>query len=189
MHAPIGSVCSVSLKRSDYLPEPMAVLTVEQLGRRLGWTDIREEWVPQYAMRWFRIMPRDASLPSIDFPFDDKVEFLQQLGSGEWHCHPDSIESAIELARKLIHHEMCILEERDQKGKYGGSGPVGPGDIKGTLDLNADHFVRRFFGMPAIREPIDFSRYVRGKHLFVELQRKARSDAVWKSLGKPSPEF
>jgi hypothetical protein len=89
----------------------MALVTVEQLRSRVGWLDVREEPMPGYSMRWFRVVPGDESLPSIDFLFDDEVTFLQQLGSGEWHCHPDDLDSAIELARKLVGHELCILEE------------------------------------------------------------------------------
>ena|SRR5688572_20513271 len=167
----------------------MPLVTADQLRDRLAWPDVREEPMPEYSMRWFRAVPRDPSLPSIDFLFDDKVEFLQQLGSGEWHCHPDDIDSAIELARKLVHHEMCILEERNKKGEYGGSGPAARDDVPGTLRLDADHFIRRFFGIPPVREPIDFGRYARGKHLYVELRRKAESDVAWQVIGKPPPEF
>jgi len=167
----------------------MPLVTIEQLRERLDWPDIREKAMPEYAMRWFSAIPRDESLPSVDFLFDDQVEFLTQVGSGEWHCHPEVIDDAIELARKLIHHELCILEEHNEKGEYTGSGPVAPTEVLGTLRLNADHFVRRFFGVPAAREAIDFSRYTKGKHLYVELKRKAASDAAWKSLGKPPPEF
>jgi len=48
---------------------------------------------------------------------------------------------------------------------------------------------RRFFGTPPVHEAIDFSRYAKGKHLYVELKRKAESDATWRSLGEPAPEF
>jgi len=61
--------------------------------------------------------------------------------------------------------------------------------VLGTLRLDADHFIRRFFGTPPVHEAIDFSRYAKGKHLYVELKRKAESDATWRSLGEPAPEF
>src|SRR5689334_20111023 len=107
----------------------MPLVNVEQLRERLDWPDIREKPLPEDGMRWFSAVPRDESLPSVDFLFDDKVEFLQQVGSGEWHCHPDEIEYAIDLARKLIHHEKCILEERNKKGEYSGSCPVAPDEV------------------------------------------------------------
>jgi hypothetical protein len=66
---------------------------------------------------------------------------------------------------------------------------VGPDEVLGTIRLDADHFIRRFFGVPAVREPIDFSRYAKGKHLYVELGRKAESDAAWRLLGRAPPEF
>lgn len=167
----------------------MPQVTVETLRERLGWSDIREEALPEYEMRLFRAIPRDESLPSVYFLFDDEVELLDQLGSGDWHYHPDDTEEAIDLARKLIHHEMCILEERDRNGRGGGSGPVGPDDVLRTLRLDADHFVRHFFGVSGKREAIDFSRYVKGKHLYVEVKYNAESDAAWESLGRPPQEF
>jgi hypothetical protein len=166
----------------------MALVTAEQLRERLGWPDIREEPWPEYSMRWFRAVPRDESLPSVDFLFDDQVTFLQQVGTGEWHCHPDDIEYAIELARKLIHHEKCVLEERDKNGEYSGSGVVAPNEVLDTLRIDADHFIRRFFGVPPVREAIDYSRYIKGKHLYVERERRAEMDAIYKSVGLPLPE-
>lgn len=167
----------------------MPLVTLEQLRERLGWEDVREEPLPQYSMRLFRVVPPDESLPSIDFLFDDGITFLQQLGSGKWHYHPDEIEDAIEMARKLVHRELSILEERNRKGECGGSGPVAPDGIMDTLRLDADHLVRRFFGSAEVREEIDFSRYHKGKHLFIELNRKAESEKVWKSLGGLIPEW
>ncbi len=166
----------------------MPLVTVEQIRDRLAWDDVREEPLPEYAMRLFRVVP-DESLSSIDFLFDDGVSFLQQLQSGEWHCHPDEIDAAIEIARKLVHRELCILEERNSQGEYNGSGPVAPDAIMDTLRLDADHFVRRFFGSSEVREEIDFSRYYKGKHLYIELNRKAEAEKVWKSLGGPVPEW
>lgn len=167
----------------------MPLVTVEQLRDRLHWPNIRDRPMPECGMRWFSAVPRDQSLDSVDLLFDEKVEFLQQVGSGEWHCHPDEIDGAIELARQLIHHEICILEERNQKGEYIGSGLVAPDEVLDTLRLDADHFIRRFFGRPPVREAIDFSRYAKGKHLYIELKHKAESDAMWASLGQPPPEF
>lgn len=167
----------------------MPLVTLEQLRGRLDWEDVREELVPQYSMRLFRVVPADESLPSIDFLFDDGVTFLQQLGSGKWHYHPDEIEDAIETARKLVHHELCILEERSRKGEYSGSGPVAPDSVRDTLRLDADHLVRRFFGSPEVREEIDFSRYHKGKHLYVALNHKAEAEAAWKRIGGPLPEW
>lgn len=145
--------------------------------------------MPDHAMRCFSVIPLDESLPSVDLLFDENVEYLIQVGSGGWHCHPSEIEYAIDLARKLVHHEMCVLEEWSDKGEHSGSGPVAPDEVLGTLRLDAGHFVRRFFGKPPVREAIDFSRYAKGKHLYIELNRKADSDAAWRSLGKPPPEF
>ena len=167
----------------------MCLVTVEQLRERLGWGDVREESLPPYSLRRFRVVPDDESLPSIDFLFDDGVSFLQQLGSGEWHYHPDEIDDAIEIARKLVRRELCILEERSRNGGYSGSGPVGPGEVMGTLRHDAGHFVRRFFGSRAVREEIDFGRYHKGKHLYIELGRKAQAEAVWRSIGGPIPEW
>lgn len=167
----------------------MPLVTIDELRERLAWLNIREKKMPEYRMRWFSAVPDDESHPSVDFLFDENVEFLQQLGSGEWHCHPDDINRAIELARKLIHHETCILEERNKKGEYSGSGPVAPTEVAGTLRLDTDHFVRRFFGRAPVREAIDFTRYIKGKHLYVERRVQAESIRVWALLGQQPPEF
>jgi hypothetical protein len=166
----------------------MPLVTVQQLQQQLDWPIIREESLPEYGMRLFSAVPADESLPSIEFLFDDKVEFLQQLGSGEWHYHPE-LDDAVEVARKLIHHELCILDERRIDGGQSCAAAVAPDEVLGSLHLDADHFVRRFFGRPPVREEIDFSRYVKGQHLYLEVKRKAESDALWASLGKPPPEF
>lgn len=166
----------------------MPLVTHQQLRERLGWRDVREESLPQYALRVFSVRPADESLASIDFLFDDGVTFLQQLGSGKWHCHPDEIEDAIEMARKLVHRELCILEERNRKGEYISSGPAAPDGIMVSLRLDADHAVRRFFGSPEVREEIDFNRYHKRKHGYVELNRWAEIQKVWKSLGRAIPE-
>jgi hypothetical protein len=167
----------------------MPLVTVDQLRERLGWDDVREETLAEYSMRLFRVVPADESLPSIDFLFDDSVSFLQQLGSGRWHCHPNEVDDAVEMARKLVRHELCILEKRNRQGEYRGSGPVPPDAILDTLGHDADHFVRRFFGSPEVREAIDFSRYYKGKHLYIELNRKAEAEKVWKSIGGPIPQW
>lgn len=167
----------------------MPLVTVEQLRERLGWNDIREKRMPDYEMCWFSVVPDDESLPSVDFLFDDKVEFLVQVGSGEWHYHPDEIDDAIDLVLNLIYHETCILEERNKKGECSGSGVVAANEVMHTLRLDADHFIRRFFGQQPVREAIDFSRYFKGKHIYIDLKHKADSDAMWTSLGMPPPEF
>jgi hypothetical protein len=167
----------------------MPLVTIEQLRDRLGWQDIREEPLPECGMRWLSAVPRDESLPSIDFLFADEFESLQQVGSGEWHYHPDEIDDAIELSRKLIHHESCILEVRDKNGKYRSSGTAAPDEVRDMLPLDADHFIRRFFGMAPLREEIDFSRYIKCKHSYIEPELKAKMDAVWESVGKAPPEF
>ena len=44
-------------------------------------------------------------------------------------------------------------------------------------------------GAPALREEIDFSRYHKGKHLYIELDHKAKAEAAWKAIGGPIPEW
>ena len=167
----------------------MPLVTAEQLRKRLDWGDVREEAMPEYLMRVFRVVPADESQPSIAFLFDADVSRLQQLGSGIWHCHPDEIDDAIEMARKLVHHELCIVEERNKAGEYSSSGPLGPDEIPKTMRLDADYLVRRFFGKAEVREAIDFTRYVKEKHLYIERSWKTHTDAVWESLGQSKPEF
>jgi hypothetical protein len=170
----------------------MPLVTVEQLRKRLDWPDVREEPMPEYGMRWFRAIPKDESLPSVDFLFDDAVEFLSQIGSGQWHCHPTSVDDAIELARKLIHHEMCILEEHnaDEDGPTGGyskDGPVRADEVFETLRADAAYFVRRFFGRSATREGIDFSKYLKSRLGYITPAHRATIEASFAKMGRQPP--
>jgi hypothetical protein len=49
--------------------------------------------------------------------------------------------------------------------------------------------VRRFFGSPEVREAIDFGRYYKGNHLYIESNRKAEAEKVWKAIGGPIPQW
>lgn len=147
-------------------PPAKPLVTIEQLQERIGWSDIREEPRPEYGLRWFRIMPKSASVPPVDFLFDDAVTLLNQLGCGNWHCHPDDIDDAIEMARKLVHHELCILEERNSAGDYAGSAPAAADELPRSLRHDAGWLVRRFFDREPQREAIDFNQYQKGPHRY-----------------------
>lgn len=165
----------------------MQPLTISQLQRDLVWADVRSETLPADSSLLFRVFPEDETLPTIDFLMNDDAQGIQQLGSGEWHCHPQDIGRAIDMARKLIGHELCILEERNKSGGYIKSGPVGPNEVFGTLRLNAGFLIRRFFGQPPITEQIDFGKYLKGKHHFTSRAHRAEIEAAYTKVGREAP--
>jgi hypothetical protein len=162
-------------------------VTIDQLRSQLAWDDVRREPLNEYQMVWFRAFPTDASLPSVDLLFSADATHIEQVGSGGWHTHPDDAGAAIEMARKIIHHELCVLEEYAADGRCNGSGPVDPESLFKTLSLNTEYVVRRFFGKPSVREEIDFSRYAQIRHLLVEKEHFASIQAAYKKLGMPAP--
>jgi hypothetical protein len=124
---------------------------VDRICAGTGWADVREE---RRTVRWFgrtyydrviELVPAHAARPEIYFVFSDDYEALVQFGMGEWHGHPE-IDRAIELAADLVAGRKCVLERRSRRGKYIGSGLVGPTDVPPTLELsNGNNVVRRVF--------------------------------------------
>ena len=165
------------------------LLTLERLRERVGWENVDRERTAEHRMTVFHVRPEQLHLDPIHFVFDAEVAFLVQFGMGVWHCHPDEIDDALDKAGKLVRHELCILEERDKRGEYRGSTPVGPGEILHTLSEDAGWFRRIFFGREPVREPIDFSRYVLGKRLWIEASRKEELERFYRTAGLPVPEW
>jgi len=140
-------------------------------------------------MVWFRAFPADEKLASVDLLLSDDTTAVIQVGSGEWHTHPGDVDVAIEMARQIIGHELCVLEEYTAEGRLMGSGPIGPDGNFKTLRLDATYLMRRFFGRVPVREEVDFSRYVRGRHLYVDKEHVTTMQAAYAKLGRPAPSF
>lgn len=92
-------------------------------------------------------------------------------------------------ARLLARGERCIVEERDATGNDRGSGLYLPDGFPDTLRLEAASFRRVFFDREPLAEPIDFSRYARGKHLWLSHERKAETERVYREVGMPVPDW
>lgn len=134
-------------------------------------------------------LSENASLPVVSLLLDANGDGVQSLEFGEWHCHPQTLDEAIALARQLIHTQRCIVEQRDRGGNYLGSGRLSPTELPHSISIKAAYLTRRFFGRLPVREEIDFSKYVRGKHLYRHVEHKAMMDDVWTKLGWPPPSF
>ena len=124
---------------------------VERIRAATGWPDVREQrrtvrWLGRrYHDRMIELVPSNPASPEVYFVFSDDYEVLQQFGMGEWHGHPE-IDEAIELAAELVAGRKCVLERWTHRGKYGGSGLVGPSDVPPPLDpTNGNEVLRRVF--------------------------------------------
>jgi hypothetical protein len=111
---------------------------------------------------------------------------MQQLGFGEWHAHYDQFDDesknmrrAVATAATLIAQRRCLLEQRDAKDNYIGSGIVRTDELPLSLSANVHHLRRCFFDRPPLIEQIDFNRYAKTKHSFVEHEHLAKLREVY----------
>jgi hypothetical protein len=156
---------------------------------RVSWGNVHQEAMTDYQMMVFHVRPEQPHLDPIHFLFDQEVTFLVQIGMGIWHTHLDEIDDALDMASKLVRHELCILEERDERGEYRSSGPVRPDEIPRTLGRDTGWLSRIFFDREPVREEIDFSRYFRGKHLWIEPGWKDELEQIHRAAGMPVTEW
>jgi hypothetical protein len=124
---------------------------VDRIRAVTGWPDVREErrtvrWLGRtYHDRVIELVPTNPASPKVYFVFSNDYEALQQFGMGEWHGHPE-IDEAIELAAELVAGRKCVLELWTDRGKYIGSGLVGPTDVPPTFARgNRNDVLRRVF--------------------------------------------
>jgi hypothetical protein len=168
---------------------PTPLLTLEQLRERVGWEHVRQVPMAEHQMVVFHVCPEQPHLDPIDFVFDEEVTFLMEMGMGIWHSHPDEIDDALDMADRLVRHELSILEERDTRGEYCSSGPVEPNGIPRTLGRNPGWLRRILFNREPVREEIDFSRCVRGKRSWIEARWQKELEQTYRVAGLPVPEW
>lgn len=165
------------------------MLTVETLQHRLDWQGVDETVNAEYHLVYLFVRPTNPDLEPVYICLDEQRSSIIQFGFGEWHCHPDQLEDAIEKASLLVHGKRCIVEECDATGEYLGGGLYGPHELPETLGRKAKSLRRLFFNRVPICETIDFSRYFRGRHIWVSHDRKAETERVYRELGMPGPEW
>jgi hypothetical protein len=177
----------------------MAVLlTVERLRAELEYDRVfenrRSYSLPDGRVEFVRdleVHPPDPTLPCMYWVFDDGLSFLQLFGFGAWHGHFEDfrterarIQATVKLARRLMSHRLCIVEELSADGKCWGSGVCRPEEIPATLGKTIVQFRRVFFGRPKVGEIVDHSRYVEEEHIYIEKKYKAKIDRIQKQLAK-----
>lgn len=180
------------------MPTPRAIVTLEQLKRKVSWHDIAQERHDyevngrNYVAQRFRLLPSDPAWPKIDLHFDERVTCLDPLGFSHWHAHYDGNSSnrrnlinALRTVRALVTRKLCLVEELQSDGKYWGGGLTEPDGIPSMIGKEITRFRRVFFDQAPTFEEIDFSRYWEGKHFFVEWREKAAVEKIWKENGMP----
>lgn len=168
--------------------QKIPITTVSEIREQLRWPDVREDHLAEHAMRIIRAIPSNPDLPSVDLGFDEDMSYLEYQGFGCWHWHPSSIEEAVGEARKIIHRERCLLEVWSDQDQLCQSVPVPCDGIPDKLSLNAHYFVRSFFGEKGVREAIDFHRYYKGSHGYVEFGHKAEMEKLFQAA-KRNPDW
>lgn len=164
----------------------MALISVEDLRELLNWPGVRRvDRLDGFVD--LRVVPRKPALPPLVFVFSGDLDFLICLGMGEWHSHPE-LEEALVLADDLMHHRLCILEERNRSGGYIGSAPVGPRDIL-PIVRGVGTFRRVFFDREPVTEVIDLSLYVKADHNYISRQRLQEVEDVYRRTGFPRPDW
>ena len=165
------------------------MITVENLKQRLDWDRVDEQSDPEHGLVYLFVRPTTAELEPVYFCLGEDRTSVVQFGFGDWHCHPDELEEAIITASQLVRGERCVVEECDGAGRYQGGGLYDSGGLPETLGTNVKSLRRVFFNRKPIIEEIDFSRYFRGKHIWVSHDRKAEIERLYRDLGVPIEDW
>jgi hypothetical protein len=165
------------------------MLTAFELRDRLGWPGVDEEANEQNGLVYLSVRPTRDDRESIYFCLDESRSFVQQFGFGEWHCHPDEVAEAVEMARSLIRGERCLVEERDAVGKYCGSGLYPADGLPDTLRKEVASLRRVFFDREPAAERIDLGRYFQGKHISILHEHKAETERAYREVGMAVPDW
>lgn len=165
------------------------MLTSVELSQRLEWPGVDEEVFAEYGFVYLYVRPTRAGLEPVYFCLNEDRTFVVQFGFGEWHCHPHEVADAVETAQLLVRGEVCVVEERDAAGKYRAGGLHAPGGLPRTLLKDAASLRRVFFDREPVSEPIDFTRYFRGKHIWLSHEHKTAMERGYIELGMQVPDW
>jgi hypothetical protein len=178
----------------------VSIISLAQLKRKVRWQNITFEKATesydggQYSVCVFKLLPNDASWPTINLYFDGEVTCLDPLGFSHWHAHYDSwgderrnLIDALRAVRALVLGNVCLVEELDGDAKYRGSSILPPNELPRTLGKDVHSLRRVFFNRPPIHEEIDFSKYWVGKHLLVEWSEKKEMEKICEENDIPNP--
>src|SRR4051812_9757801 len=169
------------------------VVTVEKACYLLHYPSIEQRYRGQsydgvlYEVDCLCATPRQDVLDSVYIYLDENWEIVDCVAFAHWHGHfegaadeEQNTRKAFQMARALVHRKRCIIEEYDANGRCLGSAAVAPRAVPDTLCRTTVRLRRVFFGLPPANEAIDFSRYFRGRHLWIEKSRKEESERFWR---------
>jgi hypothetical protein len=154
---------------------------LQHLREHLNWP--RVEAVDNDGLLCIRCLPDNPSHEAIGLWIDGDLQRVEALGMGIWHYHPDTLDEAVAMMGTLIRSEQFVLEQYSSTGRYAGSGPQRPGALPDMLPLDIGWLIERPFNQEPRRREADLSRYFRGRHHYVELEFKLRTEKVWRDVG------
>ncbi|MEM1207187.1 MAG: hypothetical protein AAGN66_28390 [Acidobacteriota bacterium] len=143
------------------------MLSAERLQQLLGCQRVDEKINREYDLVHFLVRPSRPELKSIELCVSGDRSFVDVLGFGPWHCHPDDLEDAIETAAQLVSGSLCVVEERDAEDTYKAGGLYAPGELPKFLGPKIKSLRTLFFDQKPIQEPIDVNLYSWSEHIWV----------------------
>jgi hypothetical protein len=151
----------------------MAIITIEQLKKKLRWENIRHQIVED-TFSHITVVPDGKDLSCIRFVFDYEITYLECLGFSEWHAHycsydneTKNIVEAIHTARRLVNKNLCLAEHTGEDDKYLSGELLKPDELPTGIFPEVKYIKRRFFNEEPKIEEVDFSKYIKLKYLFV----------------------
>jgi hypothetical protein len=172
------------------------ILTLELARELLQYRNVVQYRHPEVDGYIFSALPEDARQWTVDLYFNDTCDVVDIVSFGHWHAHCDTAENeeenitrAIATARSLVHRETCVLDECGAEGRYLGSSIVDPTGLPETISKDAQFLRRVVFGQAPRDEAIDYSRYYRGRYIWITLSRKEEIERIYREHDMALPEW
>lgn len=162
---------------------------IENLQQSLCWPRIEQHLGGEQEVSYVSVLPSGENGESIFILMSQDRAFGGYVGFGEWHYHPDTWEEAEPTVFALLCGEMGVIEGLNARGQYRQGGLGQKGDWPETLGRDIKMLRHVFFDETPETVTIDFSRYYRGKHLWVRKDVKERSEKLFRELGLEIPDF
>jgi hypothetical protein len=173
-------------------------LSVSYLQKRLRWPNIvlrqYEESLPHGVSRYsvLRVLPSAPEWSAIDFVLDEELLYIHSVNFSEAHWHyerwTDERRNFVAAARdvaKLVHGQLCLVEELDGENQYCAGHTLAPDGIPEVLQKRTRRLRRTFFDRQPYLEEVDHSRYLEEEYLFIRKDFREELNAIARSLQEP----
>jgi hypothetical protein len=170
-------------------------LSVIHLQKRLRWPNVvleqHEESLPDGVSRFsiLRVLPSDPAWSAIDFVLDEDLLCIHSVNFSEAHWHYESwtderrnLVAASRDVAKLVHGQLCLVEELDAEHRYCAGHMLGPQGIPEILRKRTRSLRRTFFDRQPYFEEVDYSRYLEEKHFFIRKDFREELNALERAL-------